>query len=355
MDTIETLEDVDHCRRRFFGTAAMSIVAAQFGMSDAAGAQPGKTKPTPLAPIKPGTNTSFASLRQINAGSLDVGYAEAGPADGSPIILLHGWPYDIHSYVDVAPALASAGYRVIVPYLRGYGTTQFLSSTTVRNGQPSVLGVDVIALMDALKIGKATIGGFDWGARTANIVAALWPERCKAMVSVSGYLIGSQQAGKMPLPPEAELQWWYQYYFATERGRAGYDKYRREFSKLIWKLASPQWGFDDATFDRSAASFDNPDHVSIVIHNYRWRLGLAEGEPQYDELEKRLAQAPAITVPTITLEGDANGAPHPDASSYAGKFSGKYAHRIIKGGVGHNLPQEAPQAFTQAVVDVAAG
>jgi pimeloyl-ACP methyl ester carboxylesterase len=355
MDTIETLEDVDHCRRRFFGTAAMSIVAAQFGMSDAAGAQPGKTKSTPLAPIEPGTNTSFASLRQINAGSLDVGYAEAGPADGSPIILLHGWPYDIHSYVDVAPALASAGYRVIVPYLRGYGTTQFLSSTTVRNGQPSVLGVDVIALMDALKIEKATIGGFDWGARTANIVAALWPERCKAMVSVSGYLIGSQQAGKMPLPPEAELQWWYQYYFATERGRAGYDKYRREFSKLIWKLASPQWGFDDATFDRSAASFDNPDHVSIVIHNYRWRLGLAEGEPQYDELEKRLAQAPAITVPTITLEGDANGAPHPDASSYAGKFSGKYAHRIIKGGVGHNLPQEAPQAFTQAVVDVAAG
>jgi pimeloyl-ACP methyl ester carboxylesterase len=354
MDTIETPEDVDHYRRRLFGTAAMSFAAAQLGMIDSAGAQSGKANSTQLPTIRPGKNTSFASLRQINAGLLNVGYAEAGPTDGSPVILLHGWPYDIHSYVDVTPALASAGYRVIVPYLRGYGTTQFLSSATIRNGQQSVVGVDVVALMDALKIEKATIGGFDWGARTANIIAALWPERCKALVSVSGYLIGNQQAGKIPLPPEAELQWWYQYYFATERGRAGYDKYRREFSKLIWKLASPQWGFDDATFDRSAASFDNPDHVSIVIHNYRWRLGLAGGEPQYDEFEKRLAQAPAIAVPTITLEGDANGAPHPDASSYARKFSGKYAHRVIKGGVGHNLPQEAPQAFTEAIVDVAA-
>ena len=355
MDTVKTPEDIDHYRRRFFGTAAISIAAAQLGMIDSAGAESEKATSTHLATIRPGTNTSFASLRQINAGSLNVGYAEAGPTDGPPVILLHGWPYDIHSYVDVTPALASAGYHVIVPYLRGYGTTRFLSSATVRNGQQSILGVDVIALMDALKIEKATIGGFDWGARTANIIAALWPERCKAMVSVSGYLIGNQQAGKMPLPPEAELQWWYQYYFATQRGRDGYDKYRREFSKLIWKLASPQWAFDDATFERSAASFDNPDHVSIVIHNYRWRLGLAEGEPQYDELEKRLAQAPAIAVPTITLEGDANGAPHPDASSYARKFSGKYAHRIIKGGVGHNLPQEAPQAFTEAVVAVAAG
>ena len=355
MDTVKTPEDIDHYRRRFFGTAAISIAAAQLGMIDSAGAESEKATSTHLATIRPGTNTSFASLRQINAGSLNVGYAEAGPTDGPPVILLHGWPYDIHSYVDVTPALASAGYHVIVPYLRGYGTTRFLSSATVRNGQQSILGVDVIALMDALKIEKATIGGFDWGARTANIIAALWPERCKAMVSLGGYLIGNQQAGKMPLPPEAELQWWYQYYFATQRGRDGYDKYRREFSKLIWKLASPQWAFDDATFERSAASFDNPDHVSIVIHNYRWRLGLAEGEPQYDDLEKRLAQAPAIAVPTITLEGDANGAPHPDASSYARKFSGKYAHRIIKGGVGHNLPQEAPQAFTEAVVAVAAG
>jgi pimeloyl-ACP methyl ester carboxylesterase len=269
------------------------------------------------------------------------------------VLLLHGWPYDIHSYVDVAPRLASAGYRVIVPYLRGYGTTRFLSSETFRNGQPSVVAVDILALMDALKIEKATIGGFDWGARTANIIAALWPERCKAMVSVSGYLIGSQESGKMPLPPKAELEWWYQYYFATERGRAGYDKYRHDFAKLIWQMASPKWHFDDATFDRSAAAFDNPDHVSIVIHNYRWRLGLAEGEPKYDDLEKRLAEGPVITVPTMTLEGDANGAPHPDASSYAKKFSGRYTHRIIKGGVGHNLPQEAPQAFAEAVVAVA--
>jgi pimeloyl-ACP methyl ester carboxylesterase len=298
------------------------------------------------------TNTSFGSLKQIDAGVLNVGYAEAGPSDGPTVILLHGWPYDIYSYVDVAPLLASAGYRVTVPYLRGYGTTRFLSSETFRNGQQSVVAVDIIALMDALKIERAILGGFDWGARTADIIAALWPERCKALVSVSGYLIGSQESGKVPLPPKAELQWWYQYYFATERGRVGYDKYRHDFAKLIWQTASPKWDFDDATFERSAAAFDNPDHVSIVIHNYRWRLGLAEGEPKYDDLEKRLAEGPNITVPTITLEGDANGAPHPDASAYARKFSGKYEHRIITGGVGHNLPQEAPQAFAQAVVDV---
>jgi pimeloyl-ACP methyl ester carboxylesterase len=352
MDQIKTTDDINQHRRRFFGTAAMTVAAAQLGMIGAADAQAGKTKPTQLPTIKPGTNTTFAALKQIDAGVLNVGYAEAGPPDGDPVVLLHGWPYDIHSYADVAPLLASAGYRVIVPHLRGYGTTRFLSSDTLRNGQQSVLAVDVIALMDALKIEKAIVGGFDWGARTADIVAAQWPERCKALVSVSGYLIGSQEAGKMPLPPEAELQWWYQYYFATERGRAGYDKYRRDFSKLIWRIASPKWQFDDATFDRSAASLDNPDHVAIVIHNYRWRLDLAKGEPKYDDLEKRLATAPNIAVPTITLEGDANGASHPDASSYAGKFSGKYEHRVIKGGVGHNLPQEAPQAFAEAVVDV---
>ena len=302
-----------------------------------------------LPRIKPGTNTSFGALKQIDAGVLNVGYAEAGPADGPAVILLHGWPYDIHSFVDVAPLLASAGYRVIVPYLRGYGTTRFLSTETFRNGQPSAIAVDIIALMDALKIEKATLAGFDWGARTADIIAALWPERCKALVSVSGYLIGSQEAGKMPLPPKAELQWWYQYYFATERGRAGYEKYRHDFAKLIWQIASPKWNFDDATFDRTAASFDNPDHVAIVIHNYRWRLGLAEGEPKYDDLEKRLAAGPVITVPTITLEGDANGAPHPEPGAYAKKFSGKYSHRTITGGIGHNLPQEAPQAFAEAV------
>ena len=302
--------------------------------------------------MKDGTNTSFGALKQIDAGLLNVGYAEAGKSDGPAVMLLHGWPYDIHSFVDVAPRLAQAGYRVIMPSLRGYGTTRFLSSTTPRNGQQSVIAVDILALMDALRIEQAILGGFDWGARTADIIAALFPERCKALVSVSGYLIGSQQAGQMPLPPPAEYQWWYQYYFATERGRAGYERYRRDFAKLIWQLASPKWDFDEATFARSAAAFDNPDHVSIVIHNYRWRLGLAEGEPKYDDLEKRLATGPVITVPTITLEGDANGAPHPDASAYARKFSGRYAHRIITGGVGHNLPQEAPLAFAQAIVDV---
>jgi pimeloyl-ACP methyl ester carboxylesterase len=339
-------------RRDVLGAAAMIVAAAQLGFAGSSVAQPARPRAADLPTIKPGTNTSLGPLKQIDAGLLNVGYAEAGPADGPAVILLHGWPYDIHSFVDVAPLLASAGYRVIIPYVRGYGTTRFLSADAFRNGQPSAVAVDTIDLMDALKIDKAILAGFDWGARTANIVAALWPERCKAMVSVSGYLIGSQEAGRMPLPPKAELEWWYQFYFATERGRAGYDKYRRDFSKLIWQLASPKWAFDDVTFDRSAASFDNPDHVGIVVHNYRWRLGLAEGEPRYAELDKRLAESPVITVPTITLEGDANGAPHPDPSAYAKKFSGKYAHRTIKGGIGHNLPQEAPQDFAQAVLEV---
>jgi pimeloyl-ACP methyl ester carboxylesterase len=297
-------------------------------------------------------NMSFGPLKQVEAGELRIAYAEAGPSDGPAVLLLHGWPYDIHSYVEVVPLLAARGYRSIVPYLRGYGATRFLSNETVRNGQQSVLAHDAIALLDALQIERAIVAGFDWGARTANVVAALWPARCKALVSVSGYLIGSQAAGRAPLPPSAELQWWYQYYFATERGRAGYDRYRRDFSKLIWRIASPEWRFDDATFDRSAASFDNPDHVDVVIHNYRWRLGLADSDPRYDEVEARLAAAPAINIPAITLEGDANGAPHPEASAYAQKFSGKYEHRIITGGIGHNLPQEAPQAFAQAIIDV---
>jgi pimeloyl-ACP methyl ester carboxylesterase len=298
-------------------------------------------------------NTSFKRLKQIKAGVLDVGYAEDGPADGPAVILLHGWPYDIYSYVEVAPLLAQAGYRVIVPYLRGYGSTRFLSDVTPRNGQQAALAVDVIALMDALGIEKSTVAGYDWGARTADIVAASWPQRCKGLVSVSGYLIGSQAATVMPLPPKAELEWWYQYYIATERGRAGYGKYRRDFAKLIWRLASPKWQFDDTVFDRSAVAFDNPDHVEIVIHNYRWRLGLADGERQFDDLEKRLSAFPVISVPAITLEGDANGAPHPDAAAYAGKFNGHYEHRVISGGVGHNLPQEAPSDFAAAVIDVA--
>jgi len=331
---------IDENRRRMMAATVMALAAAQVPKVLAADARAGTA------------NTSLGTLKQVDAGLLNVGYAELGPASGRPAILLHGWPYDIYAFVDVAPLLASAGYRVIVPYLRGYGTTRFLSPDTFRNGQPSALGVDVIALMDALKIDKALLGGFDWGARSVNIVSALWPERCKATVSVSGYLIGNQAAGKIPLPPKAEYEWWYQYYLATERGREGYDKYRRDFSKLIWQLASPQWKFADATFERSAAAFDNPDHVAIVVHNYRWRLALAQGEPRYDDLEKRLAEGPVITVPTITLEGDANGAPHPDPGAYAKKFSGKYAHRLISGGIGHNLPQEAPQAFAQAVIDV---
>lgn len=295
---------------------------------------------------------TFGPVKQIEAGVLNVGYVEAGPADGPAVVLLHGWPYDIHSFAEVTPILESAGFHVVVPYLRGYGSTRFLSDRTMRNGEQAALALDAVALMDALRIETAIVGGFDWGGRTANIVAALSPERCSGLVSVSGYLIGNQESGKLPLPPEAELQWWYQYYFATERGRAGYDKYRREFAKLIWRTASPKWHFDDATFDRSAGSFENPDHVEIVIHNYRWRLGLAEGEAEYDELEKRLASAPRISVPTITLEGDANGAPHPAPSSYADKFSGPYSHRTIEGGIGHNLPQEAPQAFADAVMEV---
>ena len=350
MDTIKIVEEINQHRRRFFGAAAMAVAATQLGMIASASAQRVERK---MPAIKPGTSTSFGPLKQLDAGVLNVGYAEAVPNNGPAVILLHGWPYDIYSFVDVAPLLASAGYRVIIPYLRGYGTTRFLSSETARNGQPSALAVDVIALMDALKIEKAILAGFDWGARTANIFAALWPERCKAMVSVSGYLIGNQEAGKMPLPPRAELEWWYQFYFATERGRLGYEKYRREFSKLIWQLASPRWDFDDATFDRTAAAFDNPDHVAIVVHNYRWRLGLAEGEPKFDNLERQLAESPVITVPTITLEGDANGAPHPDPSAYAKNFFGRYEHRLIKGGIGHNLPQEAPKAFAEAVIDIA--
>ena len=333
-------ETVDHSRRNFLGCLAAIAATASV------------TRGQEVVNTQSKTSAGLQDLKRVDAGVLNVAYAELGPPNGRSVILLHGWPYDIQTYADVAPALASKGYRVIVPFLRGYGATRFLSNETRRNGQPSAIAADVVALMDALKIERAIMGGCDWGARTANIVAALWPGRVKAMVSVSGYLIGNQKAGSIPLPPAAELQWWYQFYFATDRGRAGYEKYRRDFSKLIWQIASPKWKFDDATFDRSAASFDNPDHVDIVIHNYRWRLGLAEGESKYDEFEKRLAEAPVITVSTITMEGDANGAPHPDPSAYAKKFSGKYEHRNLTGGIGHNLPQEAPKAFADAIVDV---
>ena len=343
-------EKIDLQRRHLFGAAALGFSALQLGLVTPAAAQSSRAT---LPDIKPGTNTSFGPLKQIDAGVLSVGYAEAGPANGPVVMLFHGWPYDIHTYVDVAPLLASAGYRVIVPFLRGYGTTRFLSADTPRNGQQGAIAQDVIALMDALKIDQAVMAGCDWGARTACIVAALWPQRTKALVSVSGYLVTNLQAGQQPLPPAAELQWWYQFYLTTERGRRGYDANRHAFAKLIWQTASPQWRFDDATFDRSARSLDNPDHVAIAVHNYRWRLGLAAGESKYDEIEAKLAAAPRITVPAITLEGDANGAPHPEPSAYAGKFSGPYEHRNVSGGIGHNLPQEAPRAFAQAVIDVA--
>jgi len=343
---------IDKTRRHFLGAAAITMAAVPLGVMGSAKAESAKLSEAHSTNKQPAASASFAPLKQINAGLLSIGYAEAGPADGPAVILLHGWPYDIYSFADVTPILAAKGYRVIVPYLRGYGTTSFLSSDTMRNGQQSVVALDIVALMDALKIQKAVIGGFDWGARTADIIAALWPDRCKALVSVSGYLIGSPKSNETPLPPKAEFLWWYQFYFATDRGRAGYEKYRRDFSKLIWQLASPKWNFSDATFDQTAASFENPDHVAIVIHNYRWRLGLAEGEAKYDDLEKKLAASPVIAVPTITMEGDANGAPHPDPSAYRAKFSGKYATRISTGGVGHNLPQEAPRDFARAIIDV---
>jgi pimeloyl-ACP methyl ester carboxylesterase len=331
-------DDVDNERRKFLGSAATVLAAARLGIGSS----------TEAATMKPG----FPPLKQIHAGLLSVCYAEMGPADGPPAILLHGWPYDIHAFVDVAPILAAKGYRAIVPYLRGYGPTRFLAADTVRNGQPAALAMDAVELMDALKIERAVVAGFDWGARTADILAALWPDRVRGLLAVSGYLIGSQAAGKQPLPPDSELQWWYQFYFATERGRIGYDRNRHDFAKLIWKLASPKWKFGDATFERSATALNNPDHVAITIHNYRWRLGLAEGEARYDAIEQKLATGPQISVPTITMEGDANGAPHPPPSAYAAKFTGKYEHRTISGGIGHNLPQEAPDAFAGAVLDL---
>jgi pimeloyl-ACP methyl ester carboxylesterase len=324
-------------RRQLCGSAAALLAVARLGLVSAPAA----------------TAASEVLLKRVKAGDLDVAYLDAGPAGGQPIILLHGWPYDVHAFDEVTPILAAEGHRIIVPYLRGYGPTRFLSAETMRNGQPAALATDLVELMDALKIDRAILGGFDWGGRTADIIAALWPERVQGLVAVSGYLIGSQAAGKQPLPPQAELQWWYQYYFATERGRLGYEKNRHDFAKLIWKLASPQWRFDDATFDRSAEAFDNPDHVAIVVHNYRWRLGLADGERRYDAIEARLAAGPAIGVPTITMEGDANGAPHPEPAAYRAKFTGRYEHRTIMGGIGHNLPQEAPREFAQALLDIA--
>ena len=343
-------DDVDADRRRFLGAAAMTIAASRLGLMGVPNTRFRNAGAASVIANEQRPRASFGPIKQVDAGVLNIGYAEDGPANGPAVILLHGWPYDIHSYVDVAPLLAAKGYRVIVPYLRGYGTTRFLSSETFRNAQQSAVAMDVIALMDALSIKKAIIGGFDWGARTADIVAVLWPDRCKGIVSVSGYLISNPKANLQPLPPKAELGWWYQYYFATERGERGYDKNRREFNKLIWTIVSPKWKFDDATFNRTAASFDNTDHVGIVIHNYRWRLDLARGEPRYDQLEQKLSMSPVITVPAITIGSDFDGAAA-DGKPYANKFAGKYVHRVLNG-IGHNVPQEAPKPFAQAVIDV---
>ncbi|WP_434629123.1 alpha/beta fold hydrolase [Chromobacterium sp. CV08] len=341
---------IDSKRRKLLAAIALSLAGA-FALAGNAQALTAGAAPDATATAAQ-TLPSFKTIKQIDAGVLNIGYVDEGPADGPAVILLHGWPYDIHSFIDVVPILTRSGYRVIVPYLRGYGSTRFRDAGAVRNGQPAALASDVVALMDALKIDKAILAGYDWGARSADIVAALWPQRVKGLVTVSGYLIGSQEAGKQPLPPKAELQWWYQFYFATERGRAGYEKNHRDFARLIWQSASPQWHFDDAAFERSAAALDNPDHVAVTLYNYRWRLGLETGEAKYAGLEARLATFPAITVPTITMEGDANGAPHPEPAAYAKRFTGKYKHLLIRGGVGHNLPQEAPRAFADAVIEV---
>ena len=341
--------NVTLARRQLFRETARTVAAVSFGLSPAVAALTCATARAAAPVARPPSGSSIGPLKQIEAGVLDVAYADAGPPDGPVVILLHGWPYDIHSFVEVAPLLSSAGLRVIVPYLRGFGATRFLSGETRRNGQQAAVARDAIALMDALHIRQATLAGFDWGARTVDVVAALWPERCKAIVAVSGYIIVNVEANQKPLPPEAEHGWWYQYYFATERGRRGYAANRRAFNKLIWKEASPSWKFDDATFERTAAAFDNPDHVAIVIHNYRWRLGLEAGEPAYQELERRLAQQPSISVPAITIGSDFDGAAA-DGAGYARKYVGPYAHRILAG-IGHNVPQEAPQAFATAILD----
>ena len=346
------MTDSPNGRREFLGAAAMTLAAAKLGMAGPV-AWPADSRSSSFSSRDRMEHTSFGALKQVDAGLLNVGYAESGPANGPVVLLLHGWPYDIHAFADVAPLLAARGNRVIVPYLRGYGTTRFLSAETVRNGQQGAIATDMIALMDALGIQRAVIGGFDWGSRTAAIMAALWPERCKALVAVSGYIITNLAANQRPLPPQAELGWWYQYYFATERGVVGYSENRDAFNRLIWSIASPKWKFDDATFARTAQSFANPDHVAIVIHNYRWRLSLAKGEERYDELEDRLSRRPVISVPTITIGSDFDGAAA-DGAGYVRQFSGKHSHRVLNG-VGHNVPQEAPEEFARAIVDASGG
>jgi pimeloyl-ACP methyl ester carboxylesterase len=284
----------------------------------------------------------------VKAGELDVGLLDVGPAAGTPVLLMHGYPYDIHSYAEVAALLAARGLRSIVPYLRGHGSTRFLSAEAPRNAQQSAVALDQIALLDALGIERALIVGFDWGARTACVIGALWPQRTIGVVSVGGYIVTQLATSARPLPAHVEHAWWYQYYFATENGRSGLAAHRREIARILWSTNSPRWAFDDATFGRTASAFDNPDYVDIVVHNYRWRLGLAPGDPRFDRHESRLATRPVIDVPAITIEGDSSGISHAtDGEAYAAKFPRRISHRVLP--AGHNVPQEAPQAFADAV------
>ncbi|MGA4844292.1 alpha/beta fold hydrolase [Streptomyces sp. G45] len=336
------------------GAAAVSLSGPQTPASAATTPPRPSGGHGPAVPaVSPGAHTGFPQLKHVKAGALNVGYAEAGPAHGPVVLCLHGWPYDIHSFVDVAPLLAAQGYRVIVPYLRGHGSTRFLSSRTPRTAEQSAVALDVIALMDALKIHRAVLAGFDWGSRTADIIAALWPDRVKALVSTGGYLITDVKAQREPAAAAVEHTWWYQWYFATERGRKTMEDVedRIALCRYVWTLVSPNWRFDDATFARTARAFRNPDYAAIVLYNYRWRIGLIEGAPRYDRYEKRLAARPPIHVPTITLDPALDPfTPPGDGSAYRDHFTGPYEHRTIAD-IGHNLPQEAPTAFAQAVVD----
>lgn len=310
------------------------------------------TEKTFASPARTSSTQRLDPLRQVDAGVLDIAYYEAGPAEGPVVMLLHGFPYDIHSFVDVAPQLAAKGCRVIVPYLRGYGPTRFRDPATPRSGEQAAIGADLIALMDAVGVKRAVFAGYDWGGRAACVGAALWPDRCAGLVCVNSYLIQDIARAMVPAKPEREVPLWYQYYFQVERGRAGLAANRRGIANLLWRQWSPNWHFDAATFERTAVAFDNPDYVDIVIHSYRHRFGLADGDPQYADIQRRLAALPVITVPAITLDGEADGvAPATDGTATAAKFAGHRTHRVVPH-AGHNLPQEEPEAFAAAVMEM---